>query len=150
MTETTIRPIVEAFYKASAERDIETALSFIDDNVDWLVQGPIDVFAFFGLRRGKAAVLEGYREVGRRLDITGYDVEALLVDADRTAALIRLTAILIATGKVMSVRTSQFARFRNGKIVEMRAVVDSYDMVEQALGRPLDVSSSDASLVPVD
>jgi ketosteroid isomerase-like protein len=150
MTETTIRPIVEAFYKASAERDIETALSFIDDDVDWLVQGPIDVFAFFGLRRGKAAVLEGYREIGRRLDITGYDVESLLVDADRTAALIRLTAILVATGKVMSVRTSQFARFRNGKIVEMRAVVDSYDMVEQALGRPLDVSSSDASLVPVD
>lgn len=115
MTETTIRPIAEAFYKASAERDIETALAFIDDHVDWLVQGPIDVFAFFGQRCGKAAVMEGYREVGRRLDITGYDVESLLVDGDRTAALIRLTAIVVATGKVMSVRTSQFARFRNRK-----------------------------------
>jgi len=148
MTETTIRPIVEAFYKASAERDIATALSYIDDNVDWLVQGPIDVFAFFGQRRGKAAVMEGYREIGRRLDITGYDVESLLVDGDRAAALIRLTAIVVATGKVMSVRTSQFSRFRNGKIVEMRAVVDSYDMAEQALGRPLDVNASDVVLVP--
>jgi len=148
MTETTIRPIVEAFYKASAERDIATALSYIDDNVDWLVQGPIDVFAFFGQRRGKAAVMEGYREIGRRLDITGYDVESLLVDGDGAAALIRLTAIVVATGKVMSVRTAQFSRFRNGKIVEMRAVVDSYDMAEQALGRPLDVNASDVVLVP--
>src|SRR5882724_11772524 len=148
MTEPTIRPIVEAFYQASAQRDIATAVSFIDDNVDWLVQGPIDVFAFFGQRRGKAAVMEGYREIGRRLDITGYDVESLLVDGDRAAALIRLTAIVVATGKVMSVRTSQFSRFRNGKIVEMRAVVDSYDMAEQALGRPLDVNASDVVLVP--
>ena len=38
----------------------------------------------------------------------------------------------------MSVRTSQFSRFRDGKIVEMRAVLDSYDLVEQTLGRPLD------------
>jgi ketosteroid isomerase-like protein len=147
MTETSIRPIVEAFYKASAERDIETAISFIDDDVDWLVQGPIDVFAFFGQRRGKAAVIEGYREIGRRLDIKGYVVESLLVDGDRTAALIRLTAIVVATGKVMSIRTSQFARFRAGKIIEMRAVVDSYDMVEQALGRPLDVRPSEVRLV---
>jgi len=147
MTETTLRPIVEAFYKASADRDIETAIAFIDDDVDWLVQGPIDVFAFFGQRRGKAAVIEGYREIGRRLDITGYTVESLLVDGDRTAALIRLTAIVVATGKVMSIRTSQFARFRAGKIIEMRAVVDSYDMVEQALGRPLDVRPSEVRLV---
>ena len=141
MTETTIRPIVEAFYQASAARDIERVLSFIADDVDWLVQGPVDIFAFLGQRRGKAAVREGYREIARKLEITGYQVEALLVDGDRAAALIRLTSIVRATAKVMSVRTSQFSRFRNGKIIEMRAVLDSYDMVEQTIGRPLDLSS---------
>ena len=40
----------------------------------------------------------------------------------------------------MSVRTSQFSRFRDGKIVEMHAVLDSYDMVEQTLGRPFDLA----------
>ena len=40
----------------------------------------------------------------------------------------------------MSVRTSQFSRFRDGKIVEMHAVLDSYDMVEQTLGRPFDLT----------
>jgi len=79
MTESTIRPIVEAFYKASAARDIETALSFIADYVDWLVQGPVDLFAFLGQRRGKAAVREGYGEIARKLQITGYEIKTLLV-----------------------------------------------------------------------
>ena len=149
MAESTIRPIVEAFYRASAERDIAGAIALIDDNVDWLVQGPVDVFAFFGQRRGKAAVLDGYREVARKLDVTGYEVEALLVEGDRAAAMIRLTSIVRATGKVMTVRTSQFSRFRAGKMVEMRAVLDSYDMVEQTIGRVLDLTDPDIALVPV-
>ena len=69
------------------------------------------------------------------------------MDGDRAAALIRLTSIVRATGKVMSVRTSQFSRFRDGKIVEMRAVLDSFDMVEQTIGRPLDLPGADHGLV---
>jgi len=38
------------------------------------------------------------------------------------------------------VRTSQFSRFRDGKIIEMRAILDSYDMVEQTLGRSFDLA----------
>jgi len=146
MTDTTIRPIVEAFYQATVDRDIEKALAFIDDNVDWLVQGPVDVFTFFGQKRGKAAVRAGYEEVGRQLDVTAFRVETLLVDGDRAAALIRYSAIVRATGKGMSIRTSQFSRFANGKLVEMRSIVDSYDLVEQVMGHPIEVTGVD--LVP--
>jgi ketosteroid isomerase-like protein len=148
MTETTIRPIVEAFYQASAERDVERAISLIADDVDWLVQGPVDVFAFLGQRRGKAAVRESYREIARKLEITGYHLEALLVDGDRAAALIRLTSVVRATGKIMSVKTSQFSRFRDGKMVEMRSVLDSYDMVEQVIGRALDLAPIELESLP--
>ena len=140
MSETSIRPIVEAVYRASAKRDVATAAALIADDIDWLVQGPVDLFTFFGQRHGKAAVLEGYREIDRRLDVTAYQVETLLVDGDRAAALIRLTSVVRSTEKVMSVRTSQFSRFRGGRMVEMRAVLDSYDMVEQVLGKPFDLA----------
>jgi ketosteroid isomerase-like protein len=147
MTEN-IRPLVEAFYRASAERDIERVAALLADDVDWLVQGPVDVFSFLGQRRGKVAVLEGYREISRKLDVIGYEVEQLLVDGNCAAALIRLSSVVVATGKVMSVRTSQFSRFRDGKLVQMHAVLDTFDMVEQTIGRPLDVLSSDIDLVP--
>jgi ketosteroid isomerase-like protein len=137
MSEPSVRAAAERYYRASATRDIEGALSLIDDDVDWLVQGPVDVFSFLGQRRGKAAVREGYREIARRLEMTDYEVEALLVDRDRSAALIRIRSIVCATRRVISVRTSQFAQYRDGKIVKMRAVIDTYDMVEQTLGRGL-------------
>jgi ketosteroid isomerase-like protein len=70
----------------------------------------------------------------------------LVVDGDRAAAMLRVTSVVRATGKVMSVRMSQFSRFRDGKMIEMRALCDSYDMVEQALGRAFDVSAPE--LVP--
>jgi len=123
-------------------------MSFIAEDVYWLVQGPVDVFAFLGQRHGKAAVPEGYREMERRLKVTGYHVETLLVDGDRAAAMIRLASIVRATGKIMSVRTSQFSRFRDGKIIEMRAVLDSYDMVEQTIGRELDVTPVELESLP--
>ena len=144
----TIRPTVEAFYRVSAARDLEGVASFLADDVDWLVQGPVDVFPFLGQRHGKAAVLEGYREIARKLDVTGYEVEELLVEGDRAAALIRITSVVVMTGKVMSIRTSQFSRFRDGKLVEMHAVLDTFDMVEQTIGRALDVLSPDIDLVP--
>ena len=146
MTET-IRPLVEEFYRASAERDVERVADILADDVDWLVQGPVDVFPFLGQRRGKSAVLDGYREIARKLDVTGYEVEQLLVDGNCAAALIRLTSVVVATGKVMSVRTSQFSRFRDGKLVQMHAVLDTFDLVEQTIGRPLDVLSPDVDLV---
>ncbi len=141
MTEITIRPTVEAYYQACAARDVERVMTFLADDVDWLVQGPVDVFAFLGQRRGRAAVLDGFGEIARKLQVTNYQVEILLVEGDRAAALIRITSIVRATGKVISVRTSQFSRFHNGKVVEMRGVLDSYDMVEQTIGRPLDVTA---------
>ena len=88
------RPLVEAFYRASAKRDVEQVMGFIDDKVEWILQGPIDVFPFFGQRRGKAAVLEAIARSHRKLEVTGYEVEALLVDGDRAAALIRLSSIV--------------------------------------------------------
>jgi ketosteroid isomerase-like protein len=141
MSETSIRRAVAAFYQACAARDVERIAAMLDDDVDWLVQGPVDVFSFFGQRRGKAAVLDSFREFARQLEVTGLGLEALLVDGDRAAALIRLTSIVRATGRVMSVRASQFSRLQDGKIVEMRGVADSFDMVEQAIGRPLDLPS---------
>ena len=70
------------------------------------------------------------------------------MDGDRAAALIRLTSVVRATGKIMSVKTSQFSRFRDGKMVEMRCVLDSYDMVEQVIGRALDLTPLELESLP--
>ena len=39
MTESSIRPIVEAFYRASAERDVARVMAFIADDVNCWCRG---------------------------------------------------------------------------------------------------------------
>jgi ketosteroid isomerase-like protein len=133
------RTSAEAFYAASAARDATTVGCLLADDVDWLVQGPIDIFPFLGWRRSREAVLDGYRAMAQVMTVTGYELETLLVDGDRSAALIRITARMHDSGRVLSCRTSQFLRFRDGLIIEMRGIIDTFDMVEQSIGRSLEV-----------
>jgi ketosteroid isomerase-like protein len=52
-----------------------------------------------------------------------------------------MTAKHIPSGRVLSFRLAQFIRFRDGKLCEMRAILDSFDIVEQVeatqSGRPI-------------
>jgi SnoaL-like domain len=65
------RVVVRAYYSAVAARDIERIASFLDDEIDWLIQGPIGVFHFFGQRHGKAAVLQSFRDMACVAQVTG-------------------------------------------------------------------------------
>src|SRR5437667_226700 len=54
-----------AFYDALASREPSRIEPFLADDVDWLIVGPEELFAFCGQRYGKAAVLETYRQISR-------------------------------------------------------------------------------------
>ena len=139
MSELITRALVEAFYKAYAERDADKIGQFLADDVEWSISGPVDVLPFCGTRHGKAAVLD---MVGRLIPevfrIFSFVPDAMLVDGDQAATLSRLTA-RSGDGRVISYRLAHFVRFRAGKIVRNLSIIDSFDAVEQVLGHPLDV-----------
>ena len=58
MTEHSLWRFSRALHRAVNERQREDLEALIDEDVDWAIYGPIDMFPFFGARRGKAAVLE--------------------------------------------------------------------------------------------
>ena len=39
--------------------------------------------------------------------------------------------------KPITTRVAHFAQFRAGKLVRLRVLLDTFDLVEQALGRPI-------------
>ena len=89
MPKSRTRALAELFYKACAGRDVETAVSCLAKDVDWLVQGPVDVFGFLGQRHGRDAVRQGFCEIARKLEVTGYQREALLVEENKPRLLLR-------------------------------------------------------------
>ena len=107
----------------------------------WTLAGPVDLFPFCGQRRGKQQVIDTIVRAGAFADSSDrHGIEELLVDGDRAAAFIRLSAIHCGTGRTISYRSAQFMRFRNGKLVEFRAVIDSFDAAEQVLGHAINTS----------
>jgi len=138
MTNAVPRALVEAFYKAYAARDIDKVGEFLADDVTWTISGPVDVLGFCGTRHGKAAALD---MIGRRIsevyEVTSFVPAAILIDGDRVATLNRLSAKL--GNRIVSYRLAHFLHFRDGKIIENRAIIDSYDAVEQVLGQEIAV-----------
>lgn len=153
MTDTVQRATVEAFYQAYTGRDPKKLTQLLADDVDWTVSGPIDVLPFCGTRRGKAAVVDFItRLVPEVYRVFTFERETTLIDGDRVAALNRLLACSKDDGRAIAYRVAHFVRFRDGKVIENIAIIDSYNAAEQVLGHPLAVdldAMDECSLVPV-
>ena len=141
MAQTITRDFVESFYRARLSRDPARIEPFLDDNVNWLITGPIELLQFCGQRQGKTQVLDTIvRVMPSIMHVSKVELEALLIDRDRAATFSRLTGVLSGTGRVISYHQAQFMQFRNSKIVEYRCLIDSFDAAEQMMGHPISLS----------
>jgi ketosteroid isomerase-like protein len=137
MTEHSLWRFSRALHRAINERQFEDLETVIDDNVDWAIYGPIDMFPFFGARRGKAEVTEVIRQVADNVRVHRFDRESILLGVDSASSMMRYSLTALDSNKPISLRVAQFAQFRAGRLISMRVLIDTFDLVEQALGRPI-------------
>jgi ketosteroid isomerase-like protein len=137
-TEST-RTIVRRLYEAYVRGDSERVAATLDDDIDWVIYGPIDVFPFAGARKGKTAVMKALAGIDRDYELKRYVPEVILADGDRAAVLSDVAFMQRATGRMLSFRIVNFLRLRDGKVIEFREFTDTLDLTQQALGRWLDV-----------
>jgi len=135
VTDDETRVLVRDLYAAYARGDSARVADMIDDEIDWIIYGPVQVFSFTGARRGKAAVLETLAGVAAEYALDRYQPEIIVVDGERAAVMSNVAFVQRATGRTLSFRNASFLRFRNGRVVEFREFSDTFDVVEQALGR---------------
>ena len=127
----------ESFFKALSTRDPATIAPFVADDAEWLIVGPTELFPYCGQHLGKDAVLAAYQRIKDTNATLGYTREFLVADGTCASALTSLTDVQPATGKQITVRLAQFARFRDGKVYEFCSIIDTLGAAEQVLGRPL-------------
>ncbi|MET0906717.1 MAG: nuclear transport factor 2 family protein [Bradyrhizobiaceae bacterium] len=137
MTEHSLWRLSRAFHRAIDEHQFDELAAIIDDNIDWAVFGPIDMFPFLGARHGKAAVLDVCRQIAQNVRVHRHEREHVLLTDDSASAMVRFSLTALDTNRPISLRLAQFAQFRAGRLVSMRVVVDTFDLVEQALGRAI-------------
>jgi ketosteroid isomerase-like protein len=137
MTEHSLWNFSRALQRAINERRLEEIDSLIDEDVDWAIYGPIDMFPFLGARRGKAAVIDVIRQIGETVSVRRFEREHIMLGEDTAASMLRFSLTALNSNKPISVRVAHFAQFRAGRLRSIRVVVDTFDLVEQALGHPI-------------
>ena len=132
------RAVVEAFYRALSARDFDALASYLDEDVDWTISGPVDILPFCGKRIGKDVVMKLLaRESPAFLSNRRFSAQTMLVDGDRAAILGKLNATTSNGGRAISYRIAHFIQFRDEKVINYVPIIDSFDAAEQMLGYSL-------------
>ena len=139
MTEHSLWRFSRALHRAINERRHDEIEALIDEDVDWAIYGPIDMFPFFGARRGKDAVIEVIRQIADNVRVHRFDRELLMLGAETAASMLRFSLTMLDANKPISLRVAHFAQFKAGRLVNIRILVDTFDLVEQALGYPINL-----------
>jgi ketosteroid isomerase-like protein len=137
MTEHSLWRFSRALHRAINERRFEEVETLIDDDVDWAIYGPIDMFPFLGARRGREAVIEVIRQIAHNVRVHRFDRETIMLGVDSASSMLRYSLTALDSNKPISLRIAHFAQFKAGKLLNIRVLVDTFDLVEQALGRPI-------------
>jgi ketosteroid isomerase-like protein len=122
---------LEMFYAG----DIEGALSRCTDDVEFFANAPIDILPHMGHHRGKDELRTMWQTVHARYSHMRYEVPILVAEGDKVAANIRVFFRKSSNDRVVQFDIAAFYTFRDGRISEIREIMDTFDLVQQVLER---------------
>jgi uncharacterized protein len=125
--------MLDTFYSG----DIEGALARCTDDIDYLASAPIDILPHLGHHSGKAEVREMWRTVHSRYSSMRYELPVIVAEGDKVATHLRAFFRKRSNDRVIQFDIAVFFTLRDGRIAQIREVMDSFDLVQQILERDL-------------
>jgi hypothetical protein len=129
------REHVLGYLNAIYARDVAKALTFLDDEFDFVGHVPVEIFPHLGARHGKAEIAETLSAVQTRYASMHHEVLFIAADGDRVATIVRVHLRKRTNDRMIEILTADFYTLRNGLIIEQRQFLDSFDLVQQVLER---------------
>jgi uncharacterized protein len=126
---------LETFYSG----DIEGALIWCSDDVSFVANVPVDILPHMGSHHGKAEVRKMWETIHSRYSAMRHEVPIVVADGDKVAILIRLYFRKRSNERIVQFDLAAFYTLREGRIAEIREIMDSFDVVQQVLEK--DVSA---------
>ena len=135
MTEAPHRRRMLEFFNVLYSGGVEGALACCTDDVEFLANAPIDILPHMGHRRGKAELREMWNAVRARYSELRCEVPMLVTENDKAAAFIRVFFRKSINQRMVQFDIAGFYTLRNGKISQIREIIDTFDLVQQLLER---------------
>lgn len=123
--------MLEAFYAA----DIERALSFCSDDVDFFSNAPIDILPHLGHHHGKDEVRQMWATVHERYASLRNTMPFVVAEDDKVAVHIRAFFVKRLNSRTVQFDVAVFFTLADGKIVRIREIIDTFDLIQQVVER---------------
>lgn len=120
-----------------ASGDLDGALERCTDDVDFLTHAPVELFPHLGPRHGKDELRKMWRTVLSRYSEIRYEFPKVIAEGDEVAAYIHTFFKKRSNGRIVQVDMAVFFTFRDGRVAQIREIIDSYDLVQQVLERDI-------------
>jgi ketosteroid isomerase-like protein len=134
-----LRRHIIGLYTAYAEGRFTPVLEACDDDVDFLSYAPRDVFPYLGHRRGKDALAATFQAARLQFEYVTLQPLSVVIENDNAAVILLSRQRQRSTGRVIQLFRAQFLRFRAGRVVRVRDFLDSFDAVQQVIGREIEL-----------
>jgi ketosteroid isomerase-like protein len=122
---------LDTFYSG----DVEGALAYCSDDVEFLANAPIDILPHMSHHHGKAEVREMWQTVHARYSSMRYEVPIIVAEDDKVAVIVRVNFRKSSNNRIVQFDIAAFYTFRDGRIAQIREVLDTFDLVQQVLER---------------
>jgi ketosteroid isomerase-like protein len=135
MAEAENTQLVKDAYAAFKRGDIAAILNACDENVEWQgVIGTEGVLPQSGLRRGRAAVAEFFKQVAESTDFKSFEPQEFVAQGNRVVAIGRYSATMKPSGLPYSSNWVMLFTVKNGKVTKFEEYSDSAQLVRAYTG----------------
>jgi ketosteroid isomerase-like protein len=137
MTASGSRQLILDYLAACYDGDLDRAAAFYDDDIDFICYAPVELFPTLGHKRGKPEMIFALTGMRDRFSIVEYAVDFIAAEGNRVAAKLVLHLRDIGSDRIIRFEIGNFFTLRDGRILIYRQFLDSFDVVQQVLGRDL-------------
>jgi ketosteroid isomerase-like protein len=139
MTTDSIRELLERSYAAYDRGERSFLIDLLHDEVQWRLHSPPELLPVPNRITGKFNLMAAFRKIDEVVEIMRSDLQVVVVENDRAAVVVDSTLRQRATGRVLRYKTAAFHRYRDGRQIEYQGFMDSVDLMQQTIGREIDL-----------
>ena len=131
---------IYAVYEAFSAGNFDILSEMFDEQVDFESNAPVEVFPYLGRLIGRAAVIRALRAVHGEFESIVFIPLRIIIDSQSAGVVVSVQLKQRTTQRAVRLFAAHFLRFNNNRIVEYRAFLDTFEAVQQVLGRELDTN----------
>ena len=131
------RQVILDYLDACYAGHVDRAAAFYDDDIDFICYAPVELFPTLGQKKGKAEMTQSLAGLHARHQVLDHQITFIAADGDRVAVSLVLRMRNRDSDRVIRLEIGNFFTLRNGRILTYRQFNDSFDVVQQVLGRDL-------------